>query len=147
MCLINNITYLAPTPLSPMLCQISLNKMIRQFKLCSSVCCVRSLFKYTMLRLIFQFASTLNIFLASASIQCINNNPELQFPKFSLCTECPCEQLQFSHTAAKAENKGTKEKETNKAIPNEAAWKRGDNSPTPTPSQKQSASCSFSKPG
>lgn len=38
MCLINNITYLAPTPLSPMLCQISLKQMIQQLKLCSSVC-------------------------------------------------------------------------------------------------------------
>lgn len=141
MCLINIIT--SPPPLSPMLCQISLKQMLHHLKLCSSgwssVVC--DPFSNTQRKvLIVQCASTLNIFLASACVQC-SNNAELQLPKFSLCTEFPCEQQR------KAENKGTKEKETSKAIPNEAAWRRGDNSPTPTPSQKQSASCSFSKPG
>lgn len=54
----------------------------------------------------------------------------------------------FTACSTKAENKGRKEgRETNKAIPNEAAGRRGDNSPTPTPSQKQSASCSFQNEG
>lgn len=61
-----------------------------------------------------------------------------------LCRNPPQEELQFHNMRQqKQKTKEGRKKETNKAIPNESAGRRSDNSPTPTPSQKQSASCSF----